>query len=319
MYTIQDLIKDHDSHLGLKLVLGQEGLGKQILRPEVQRPGLSLTGFMKKFISSRLMVFGSTEVLFLKELSPALQDERLRAILTKETPAVIVASKASVPKIIEKICEEVKIPLFKTALTTMEFLNRTMSVLVDSFAESTTCHGTFLEAFGLGVLIQGDSSIGKSEAALGLLERGHRLITDDVVRLRKRKDSSIEGSGPELNKHMMEIRGIGIINVAHLYGAVCVRGSKSLDLIVKLEEWDDDAFYDRIGLDEKFIEMLGINIPYHILPVKPGRDVVLLIETIVLNHRLKLMGYHSAKEFNVKLLETISRKQKQTSETYTNG
>ena len=255
----------------------------------------------------------------MKELSSSLQDERLRAILTKETPAVIVASNSALPKIIEKICQEVKIPLFKTPLTTMEFLNRTMSVLVDSFAESTTCHGTFLEAFGLGVLIQGDSSIGKSEAALGLLERGHRLITDDVVRLRRRKDSSIEGSGPELNKHMMEIRGIGIINVAHLYGAVCVRGSKSLDLIVKLEEWDDDAFYDRIGLDEKFIEMLGINIPYHILPVKPGRDVVLLIETIVLNHRLKLMGYHSAKEFNVKLLETISRKQKQKSETYANS
>ncbi|MBS0629767.1 MAG: HPr(Ser) kinase/phosphatase [Verrucomicrobia bacterium] len=311
MVYVEDLLREHGKSLGLDLIVSNVELKRKIPRPEIHRPGLSLAGFMKKFVPNRLLVFGNSEVLYLKELPTELQKERLEAILTEETPAVIVAGKYSVPKKIVHICREQQIPLFKTTLPTTEVLTKATSLLIDEFAPMTTCHGTFIEAFGLGVLIQGDSSIGKSEAALGLMEKGHRLISDDVVKLRLRKDSTIEGSGPELNKHMMEIRGIGIINVAHLYGAVCVRGSKSLDLIVKLEEWDDQAFYDRIGLDEKFIEMLGVNIPYHILPVKPGRDVVLLIETIVLNHRLKLMGYHSAREFNVKLLETISRKQKE--------
>ncbi len=156
----------------------------------------------------------------------------------------------------------------------------------------------------------GESSVGKSEAALGLIERGHRLISDDVVRVKKKEGSHLIGSGPELTRHLMEIRGIGIINVAHLYGAVCVRHDKGIDIVVKLEEWDDQHFYDRVGLDEKFIDILGSSVPYHVLPVKPGRDVVLLLETIALNHRLKDMGYNSAKEFNAKWLETISRRQK---------
>lgn len=310
MVYVEDLLREHGKELRLELIVGNE-LKRRIHRPEVHRPGLSLAGFMKKFVPNRLLVFGNSEVLYLKELDSGLQSQRLNAILTDVTPAVVVACKYLIPKKIVQVCRDKGIPLFKTSLPTMEFISKATSLLVDEFAPMTTCHGTFIEAFGVGVLIQGDSSIGKSEAALGLMEKGHRLISDDVVKLRLRKDSIIEGCGPELNKHMMEIRGIGIINVAHLYGAVCVRGAKSLDLIVKLEEWDDQAFYDRIGLDEKFIEMLGVNIPYHILPVKPGRDVVLLIETIVLNHRLKLMGYHSAREFNVKLLETISRKQKE--------
>jgi len=306
---VEDFISDHGDYLHLKLITCEVELKRKIIRPEVQRPGLSLSGFMKKFVPSRLMIFGNTETLYLEELPIHVQKQRLEEILTEETPAVVTTSKPL--PILREVCVKRGIPLFKTELPTMEFLSRAGYRLAGDFSPSTTCHGTFIEAFGVGVLIQGDSSIGKSEAALGLIERGHRLISDDVVRLKLGDNNEIEGFGPELNKHVMEIRGIGIINVAHLYGAVCVRESKSLDLIVKLEEWDDQAFYDRIGLDEKFIEKLGVNIPYHILPVKPGRDVVLLIETIVLNHRLKCMGYHSAREFNVKLLETISRKQKE--------
>jgi HPr kinase/phosphorylase len=189
-------------------------------------------------------------------------------------------------------------------------LSRITFLLLEEFCPSVTLHGTLVETFGVGVLIQGESSVGKSEAALGLIERGHRLISDDVVRVKKKEGSYLMGSGPELTRHLMEIRGIGIINVAHLYGAVCVRPDKAIDIVVKLEEWDDQHFYDRVGLDEKFIDILGISVPYHLLPVKPGRDVVLLLETIALNHRLKDMGYNSAKEFNSKLLETISRRQR---------
>ncbi|MBX9744693.1 MAG: HPr(Ser) kinase/phosphatase, partial [Chlamydiales bacterium] len=182
--------------------------------------------------------------------------------------------------------------------------------LLEQFCPSVTLHGTLVEVFGVGLLIQGESSVGKSEAALGLIERGHRLISDDVVRVKKKESSYLVGTGPELTRHLMEIRGIGIINVAHLYGAVCVRPDKGLDIVVKLEEWDDQHFYDRVGLDEKFIDVLGVSLPYHVLPVKPGRDVVLLLETIALNHRLKGVGYNSAKEFNTKLLEALARRPK---------
>lgn len=309
---VSDFVEACGQELELSLVFASIKQRRKIHRAELQRPGLSLAGFYQKFVSDRILVFGQSEILYLEELDPNLRKKRLDAVVTSDTPAVIVTWKC--PSSVSAVCEEKGIPLFQSDLPTMELLTKASFLLADLFSPTTTCHGTLVEAFGVGVLIQGDSSIGKSEAALGLIERGHRLISDDVVKLHLKKNGIIEGRGPELNKHMMEIRGIGIINVAHLYGAVCVRTSKSLDLIVKLEEWDDQAFYDRIGLDEKCTEMLGENIPYHILPVKPGRDVVLLIETIVLNHRLKSMGYHSAREFNVKLLETISRKQED--ETY---
>jgi len=210
----------------------------------------------------------------------------------------------------EGFCEKNKIPLFKAHSTATNLLSRITFLLLEEFCLSITLHGTLVEVFGVGVLIQGESSVGKSEAALGLIERGHRLISDDVVRVKKKEGSYLVGSGPELTRHLMEIRGIGIINVAHLYGAVCVRPDKGLDIVVKLEEWDDKHFYDRVGLDDKFIDVLGVSVPYHVLPVKPGRDVVLLLETIALNHRLKDMGYNSAKEFNAKLLEVIARRQK---------
>lgn len=199
----------------------------------------------------------------------------------------------------------------------MDLISRMTFLLSNEMAPQITCHGTFIEAYGVGVLIQGDSSIGKSEAALSLIERGHRLVSDDVVRLRRRQGEALEGVGPELTRHMMEIRGIGIINVAHIYGAVCVRDTKNLDLVVKLEAWNDEAFYDRVGLDERVTDLLGVKVPHHILPVKSGRDVALLIETIVLNHRLKLMGYHSAKEFNAKLLEAINKSMISSRETKT--
>jgi len=309
MYTTGDLFKQHNDSLELKLIQGEEYLSREILFPEAQRPGLSLAGFLKKFALNRILVFGSSELFYLEELSEPVAKKRLLPVLSEKTPAVIVASDEEISPTLLQICGKQQIPLFQTSMPSIELLSTITFLLTDALAHTTTCHGTFIEAFGVGVLIQGDSSVGKSEAALGLIDRGHRLISDDVVKLKLEKTGVIEGEGPELNKHMMEIRGIGILNVAHLYGAVCVRGRKSLDLIVKLEEWDDGAFYDRVGLDERFLALLGVDIPYHILPVKPGRDVALLIETIILNYRLKLMGYHSAREFNTKLLETISRKQ----------
>ncbi len=310
MYLVQNLFEQHGKFLGLELLVGAAGLSRRIYKPEVHRPGLGLTGYLKGYVAARILVIGKQEIEYLREQPAKLRVERLRSILTSATPAVIVARGFRPPKELISLCEKNKIPLFKANATATNLLSRITFLLLEEFCPTVTLHGTLVEVFGVGVLIQGESSVGKSEAALGLIERGHRLISDDVVRVKKKEGSYLVGSGPELTRHLMEIRGIGIINVAHLYGAVCVRPDKGIDIVVKLEQWDDQHFYDRVGLDEKFIDILEISVPYHLLPVKPGRDVVLLLETIGLNHRLKDMGYNSAKEFNAKLLEALARRQK---------
>ncbi len=308
MYTVQNLFDEHGQKLGLALVAGVRGMRKRLRAPEAHRPGLSLTGYLKNHTPKRILVFGRVEMNYLRDLEKKERVARLSDILLKsETPAVIVARRLRVPPELLDLCEERGIALFRTSMKTMNLLSHLTLLLNGEFAPEVTIHGTLVEVFGVGLLIQGDSSVGKSEAALGLIERGHRLITDDVVKVKKRENGQLEGYGPEITKHHMEIRGIGIINVAHLYGAVCIRNNKTLDVVVQLENWDEGHFYDRVGTDDKFCEILGTDIPHLILPVKPGRDVVLLLETIALNHRLKDMGYNSAKEFRKKLLEMTSR------------
>lgn len=306
MYLVEDLYKQHSDDLELELLAGRNGLKKRIHVPEAHRPGLSLSGYLNGHVGKRILILGKVETEYLKDLDPKVRVNRLESILQTQTPAVIIARRLKPAKELVELCQKKEIPLFRTNMSTMNLLSKLTLLLIEEFAPTMSCHGTLVEVFGVGVLIQGDSSVGKSEAALGLIERGHRLISDDIVKVKKRENNYIEGSGAELTRHHMEIRGIGIINVANLYGAVCVRDNKSIDIIVKLEAWDDQKFYDRVGLDEKNCDILGVNLPYHILPVKPGRDVVLLLETIALNHRLKVMGYNSAKEFKSKLLEMIS-------------
>lgn len=310
MYLVEDLYQQHGSTLGLDLVAGKKGMRRPIKVPEAHRPGLSLAGYYKNTAAKRIIIFGKVEMEFLRDLDVQIRISRLESILSKHTPAILIARRMRPPKELIQLCEQNSIPLFRASMTTMSLLSKLTLLLTEEFAPSMSMHGTLVEVFGVGVMIKGDSSVGKSEAALGLIERGHRLISDDIVKVKKREASYLEGYGAELTRHHMEIRGIGIINVAHLYGAVCVRDNKSIDLVVKLEAWDDENFYDRVGLEDKYTDILGVHVPHHILPVKPGRDVVLLLETIALNHRLKGMGYNSAKEFNAKLLELISQKQK---------
>lgn len=307
MFLVKQFYKQHGRALGLELLAGESGLNKRIRKAEVQRPGLSLAGYMKGFTPTCILVMGRQEIEYLRELDGPTRRSRLAPILTRPTVTIVLAKGCLPPKELLSLGGENEIAIFKSGLSAAELISRITFLLTEEFASTTTLHGTLVEVFGVGVLIQGESSVGKSEAALGLIERGHRLISDDVVRVRKREGAFLIGRGPELTRHLMEIRGIGIINVAHLYGAVCVRPDKGIELVVKLEEWNDHHFYDRVGLDEKFIDILDVQIPYHIMPVKPGRDVVLLLETIALNHRLKDMGYNSAKEFNTRLLATIAK------------
>jgi HPr kinase/phosphorylase len=309
MYLVEDLFKRHGERLGLELIAGKEGMRRRIKVPEAHRPGVSLAGYLKGHAVKRILIFGKVEMEYLRDLKPEVRVQRLEGILVSP-PAVIVARRYRPPKELVNICDKYEVPLFRASMSTMNLLSKLTLLLTEEFALSMSLHGTLVEVFGVGVLIQGDSSVGKSETALGLIERGHRLISDDIVKVKKREGTYLEGSGAELTRHHMEIRGIGIINVAHLYGAVCVRNFKSIDIVVRLEAWDDQNFYDRVGLDERSCDILGVRLPLHILPVKPGRDVVLLLETIALNHRLKGMGYYSAREFNSKLLNVISEKSK---------
>lgn len=309
MYTIQDIYTEYGEDLGLELVVGQASLKRRIKVPEAHRPGLSLAGYLKNYKSSRILIFGRLEMEYLRDFDSQTRAERLEPLVSKgQTPAVIVTRRYNPPKELHSLCERKKIPLFRSTLTTMDLLKRLTLLLNSEFAPCMSCHGTLVEVFGVGVLIQGDSSVGKSEAALGLIERGHRLISDDVVKIRMRENGHLEGFGVDLTRHHMEIRGIGIINVAHLYGAVCVRENKRIDMVVRIEDWDDNHFYDRVGNEERFCEILDIKVPMHILPVKPGRDVVLLLETLALNQRLKVMGYNSAHEFKRKVLKITSGK-----------
>lgn len=309
MFSVKNLYELHKDLLGLKIIAGKKGLNRKIKVPEAHRPGLSLSGYLKHHAEKRILIFGRVEMEYLRDLDVDMRILRLEAILTPLTPALILARSYRPSKELKQICEEKGIPLFQTDLLTMSLLGKLGLLLAEEFSPSMTCHGTLVEVFGVGVLIQGDSAVGKSEAALGLIERGHRLISDDVVQVKKREGGYLEGSGVPLTRHHMEIRGIGIINVADLYGAVCVRSQKIIETVVHLEFWRDDHFYDRTGLDEKHTTMLGIKLPYLLIPVKPGRDVVLLVETIALNHRLKEMGYHSAQEFDNNVLRhTTARK-----------
>jgi len=309
-FRVQDLVDQYGKTLGLFSDQKQEGMTRRILLPEVQRPGLSLTGYVKRRFNKRLLLFGRVELEYLRDLDPKHRRERLEGVVTKDNPAVIVARNARPPKELTLICQRLKIPILRSGEKTMPLLAELTLVLSEVLSPTKSLHGTLVEVFGIGVLIQGDSSVGKSEAALGLIERGHRLVSDDVVHVRKKDNRYLEGSGPELTRHLLEIRGIGIINIAHLYGAVSIRQNVLVEMIMDLEEWNDDHYYDRVGLEEKFKEILNVHVPSYVLPVKPGREVALLIETTVLNHRLKEMGYHSAKEFNVKLLETIAKRQR---------
>lgn len=306
MYRVKDLYEQHGKLLGLELIAGRKGLKRVIRVPEAHRPGLSLSGYLKSHAHSRILVFGKVEIEYLRDLDPKTRVARLESLLSPQTPAVIIARRFRPPKELQQICEKQALPLLRTGMSTMNLLSKLTISLTEEFTKTMTCHGTLVEVYGIGVLLKGDSAVGKSETALGLIDRGHRLISDDVVKVKKREGSYLEGYGAELTRHHMEIRGIGILNIAQLYGAVCVRASKSIDLVVELEVWNDAYFYDRVGLEEHHSDMLGIKVPYYKLPVKPGRDVVLLVETIALNHRLKLMGYNTAKEFSAKWTELAS-------------
>ncbi|GHV60524.1 HPr kinase/phosphorylase [Spirochaetia bacterium] len=308
-FTVLDLIdldlKEHNS-LNLRCIGGRKGLTREIESPDLNRPGLALSGFYDLFAHQRIQLFGQGEVAYLGKLAAEGTSATIRQMFSFPIPCCIFTHGLSPDQSFFEEAERTQCPVLQTDLSTSEFSARIMRILSDIYAPRQSIHGVLVEVSGMGILILGDSGVGKSETALELIERGHRLVADDVVELHCVNGNTLIGAGAnKIIGHHMEIRGLGIINVTHLKGVGAIRDSKRVQLVVVLEEWDAAKSYDRLGTEEQHMEFLGVNIPKLEIPVKPGRNIPIIIEVAAMNERLKSMGYNAAREFNQNILKWI--------------
>lgn len=274
---------------------------------EVNRPGLQLTGFFKNFVPGRIQVLGEQEKEYLLSLEPDLRNQRLEELFKYRISAFVIANKIYAFPAIRSLAEKHNVVLLKTELPTTKFISKLIGYLEDVLAPTTTMHGVLLEVFGMGVLIMGKSGVGKSETALELIKRGHRLIADDAVEIKHIEDM-LRGTSPALIRHFMEIRGLGILDIERLYGVGAVKTWEVLDLVVELEHWDEHKEYDRVGIDEKTIEILGVKVPKVTVPVQPGRNLAMIVEVAARNTRQKQFGYNAAEELDKKIREELKKR-----------
>jgi HPr kinase/phosphorylase len=301
-------LKDHNS-LNLKCLAGRKGLNRVITDSEINRPGLTLSGFFKEFAFHRIQLFGRGEMAYLRMLEENNQMDSVEKMFTYNISCCILSNSAQPGDKFLSIAEKAGCALLQTDLSSSEFELRIIRALSDIFAPRKTIHGVLVEVFGIGVLITGRSGVGKSESALELIERGHRLIADDSVVLRSVNGNFLMGSGTnEMLGHHMEIRGLGILNISHLFGVGSIRDKKQIQLLIELETWDSKAIYDRIGIGDAFKEMLDVKVPLIKMPVKAGRNIPILIEVAAMNERLKKLGYYSAQEFDNNVLKWLESK-----------
>jgi HPr kinase/phosphorylase len=310
VFTVLDLVdldlKEQNS-LKLTVVAGRKGLGRPVTVPDLNRPGLALAGFYESFATNRLQIFGRGETAYLAKLDAENSHESVVTMFSyADIPCCIFTSSLLPSSTFLEAAESAGCPVLSTPLNSNEFAERVTRVLYDIFAPRTSVHGVLVEVFGIGILLTGDSGVGKSETALELIERGHRLVADDVVEIRCVNGSILMGQGAnKVIGHHMEIRGLGIINVTHLFGVGAIRDKKQIQLICQLEDWNPDKVYDRVGMDELSAEILNVKVPKLEIPVKPGRNIPIIVETAAMNERLKKMGYHSAKEFNQNIMRWL--------------
>lgn len=268
----------------------------EISSPEVNRPGFHLTGFYKYFTPARMQIVGNMETSYLKEMTPELRRERLITICEKKVPALIVTNGRDIFFEMLEAARQYGVPLLRTQDTTSGFMADCIGFLNVELGPRITRHGVLVEVYGEGVLIVGESGVGKSETAMELIKRGHRLIADDAVEIRKVSNRSLVGSSPKNIRHFMELRGIGIINARRLFGMGSVKLTEKIDVVINLEIWDSKKFYDRTGLDAEHTEILDIKVPQYTIPVKPGRNLAVILEVAAMNNRQKKMGYNAAAE-----------------------
>src|SRR5437660_2440236 len=304
---IEQLLKDRDFDLRLELLAGENGLDRRVVSARIQKPGLALAGFTEHIHKDRLQVFGNTEISYLATLTEAQQQERIHALFNLPIACMVVTKNLPVSEMMKREAEVAKVPLARSSHLSSTFIENVERFLEEALTASTSMHGVLIDVIGVGVLILGKSGIGKSELALDLVTRGHRLVADDIVDLKKKQGGSVYGWGSEIIKHHMEIRGIGIINIKDLFGVSAVRERKKVEMVVELVEWDDKVEYDRLGVEEQKYSILDIEVPLLVIPVRPGRNLTTIVEVAARNHLLKLQGHHSAKEFQEKLSREIAQ------------
>lgn len=307
---VGDYYEKHHDGLAMELVGTSEGYDRKILEPTINRPGLALSGFYKYFALHRIQVIGQAERSYLRHLSEPNAKKRFFDLCRQQIPCIVVSRGQHLPPCLLEIANDAGISVFQTSMVTMNYINAATVRLDWEFAPTTTLHGCMVDVTGIGILIQGDSGTGKSETVLGLLRRGASLVADDMVRLRNLQDREMIATAPELGRSYMEVRGLGIINVAALFGAGTFRTEKRLDLVITLKKETSLNDVDRVGMDRQTLDILGLQIPHIELPVAAGRDMAQLIEVAALDQKLKALGHDSAVEFNKKLLKRMHDQRK---------
>ncbi len=306
--TVATVLRDlaESRALDLELLAGAAGLERRITIPHIQKTGLALSGFDAYLRPGRVLVFGRSELHYLDTLEAEERAQALRRVFSHDLPCLLVTGGSDAPREALAEADRAGVPLLKTRATTPDAMSRLSAVLDTYLAARGIVHGVLMDILGLGVLVIGESGIGKSECALDLVVRGHRLVADDTVELRCRAQSFLIGTCPELTRNHMEIRGLGLINVQDLFGVASTRSSKRVELVVQLERWEHGREYDRLGLDEEFYEMLGARIPLIRMPVAPGRNVAILVEVAARNQLLRARGHHAARRLVTRLNDHLA-------------
>ncbi len=304
--TVERFYTDHAGSLDLNLVAAATGLKRHIREPTVNRPGLVLSGFTRYFAFKRVQVIGNAEAYFLKSLPPEEKTQRYRTLFSFKVPCVVFSRNLHPDKLFLKAAEEAAVPIFRTPLVTMKFINVATLALEMMFAPRGTEMGSMVDILGVGVILRGESGIGKSESVLALLERGYSLVADDITKVTLVDGREVVGTSAEVTRNHMEVRGIGIINVAAMFGVRSIRHEKRVDLVVTLKSWNEVEDVDRLGMEQEYVKILGIDVPHITIPVRPGRDLARLIEVAAFHTKLKASGYNPAKELNDRLISRMA-------------
>jgi HPr kinase/phosphorylase len=304
--TVQRFYTERMTALDLKLVAGAQGLSRIIREPTVNRPGLALAGFTRYFAFKRVQVFGNAECHFLKSLPAADRQHRYARLLEYKLPCIVHCRNLHPDRLLLKAAEQANVPIFQSPLITMKFINQATLALEMMFAPHGTELGSMVDILGVGVIVRGESGIGKSESVLALIERGYSLVSDDVTKVTLLDGREVIGTSADITRAHMEVRGIGIINVAAMFGVKSIRGEKRVDLVVTLKPWNEVPDVDRLGLEQQSTKILGIDIPHITLPIRPGRDIPRLIEVAAFQVKLKHSGYNAASELNERLIATMA-------------
>jgi HPr kinase/phosphorylase len=308
--TVEGLLKSRAEAIGLpfELLGGRDGLQRTISSPHIQKTGLALAGFDAYLQPARILVFGESEIRYLESLDVANRLNVLAAAFSHDIPCVLITGGWEPPVELLAASDRYQVPLLRTPVSTPVSIAKIEYLLDDELAERQVIHGVLMDMLGLGVLLIGESGIGKSECALDLVVRGHRLVADDTVEIRRRGETTLIGTCPELTRHHMEIRGLGLINVRDLFGVAAIRNAKRIELVVQLERWDPDRDYERLGLDELRYEILGLKVPLISMPVAPGRSLGVLVEVAARNQLLRTRGLNAARDLAARLEQTLREK-----------